>query len=145
MEPWTCPEGFAAVPALKDISNKHPVRSSQDPAVKKRMEDYVKNMETWLGGGIGRAQGAYDEMVFRTMVQDEKRFYDALGLVSEGARIDFQVGVKPCVERVGDQQPPTISVDGLDAEMVECTEKSASAITTQIRIRRQAVAENPDG
>ena len=57
------------------------------------LEGSATFMETWLGGGIGRAQGAYDEMVFRTMVQDEKRFYDALGLVSEGARIDFQVGV----------------------------------------------------
>ena len=27
-------------------------------------------METWLSGGVGRAQGGYDEMVFRAMVQD---------------------------------------------------------------------------
>jgi hypothetical protein len=47
-------------------------------------------LETWMAGGIGRAQGAYDEMVFRAMVRDGSRFYDPLGLVSEGTKIDFQ-------------------------------------------------------
>jgi len=47
-------------------------------------------METWLSGGIGRAQGGYDEMVFRAMVQDGARFYDPLGLVSKGTEVDFQ-------------------------------------------------------
>lgn len=50
-------------------------------------------METWMGGGLGRAQGGYDEMVFRAMVRDNARFYDPLGLVSYGTRVDFQVGV----------------------------------------------------
>jgi len=50
-------------------------------------------LETWMGGGIGRAQGAYDEMVFRSMVRDGAHFYSNLGLVSEGTLIDFQVGV----------------------------------------------------
>jgi hypothetical protein len=50
-------------------------------------------METWMSGGLGRAQGAFDEMVFRSMVRDEAHFYSALGLVSQGTRIDFQVGV----------------------------------------------------
>jgi hypothetical protein len=50
-------------------------------------------LETWMAGGIGRAQGAYDEMVFRSMTRDGSRFYDPLGLVSEGIKIDFQVGV----------------------------------------------------
>ena len=49
-------------------------------------------METWMGGGVGRAQGGYDEMVFRAMVRDEAPFYDPLGLVSKGVRVDFQVG-----------------------------------------------------
>jgi len=49
--------------------------------------------ETWMAGGVGRAQGAYDEMVFRSMVRDDAHFYSNLGLVSEGMRIDFQVGV----------------------------------------------------
>jgi hypothetical protein len=49
-------------------------------------------METWMGGGLGRAQGAYDEMVFRSMVRDGSRFYDPLGLVTEGTEIDFRVG-----------------------------------------------------
>lgn len=50
-------------------------------------------LETWMAGGLGRAQGAYDEMVFRAMVRDDARFYDPLGLESEGTQIDFQGGV----------------------------------------------------
>jgi len=50
-------------------------------------------IETWMGGGLGRAQGGYDEMVFRAMVRDGVRFYDPLGLESRGVRSDFQVGV----------------------------------------------------
>ena len=49
--------------------------------------------ETWMAGGMGRAQGAYDEMVFRSMVRDGAHFYDPLGLVAEGVKVDFQVGV----------------------------------------------------
>ena len=49
-------------------------------------------METWLGGGLGRAQGGYDEMVFRAMVRDGANFYDPLALVSKGTEVDFQVG-----------------------------------------------------
>jgi len=50
-------------------------------------------VETWMAGGMGRAQGAWDEMVFRSMVRDGSHFYDPLGLVSEGTKIDFQVEV----------------------------------------------------
>jgi len=49
-------------------------------------------METWMSGGVGRAQGGYDEMVFRAMVQENARFYDPLGLVSKGTEIDFKTG-----------------------------------------------------
>jgi len=49
-------------------------------------------METWMAGGLGRAQGGYDEMVFRAMVRDNAHFYDPLGLVSRGVRVDFQIG-----------------------------------------------------
>ena len=49
-------------------------------------------METWMGGGLGRAQGGYDEMVFRAMVRDGAHFYDPLGLVSRGVLVDFQIG-----------------------------------------------------
>ncbi len=49
--------------------------------------------ETWMAGGLGRAQGPYDEMVFRSMVRDGSRIYDPLGLESEGTKVDFQVGV----------------------------------------------------
>ena len=49
-------------------------------------------METWMSGGLGRAQGGYDEMVFRAMVRDNASFHDPLSLVSKGIRSDFQVG-----------------------------------------------------
>ena len=48
-------------------------------------------LETWMAGGRGRAQSAWDEMVFRSMVRDGSRFYDPLGLVSEGTKVDFQL------------------------------------------------------
>ena len=47
-------------------------------------------LETWMAGGLGRAQGAYDEMVFRSMVRDGAHFYGPLGLLSEGTEIDFR-------------------------------------------------------
>ncbi len=47
-------------------------------------------VETWMSGGVGRAQGAYDEMVFRSMVRDDAHFYNNLGIVAEGSSIDFQ-------------------------------------------------------
>lgn len=50
-------------------------------------------LETWMAGGIGRTMGGYDEMVFRTLVEENKPIYDLLGLESEGTTIDFQVGV----------------------------------------------------
>lgn len=48
--------------------------------------------ETWMAGGLGRTLGAYDEMVFRSMVRDGSYIYDIVGLESEGTTIDFQVG-----------------------------------------------------
>ena len=50
-------------------------------------------IDTWMAGGIGRAQSGYDEMVFRSMVRDGARFYEPLGLVSEGTKIDFQLQI----------------------------------------------------
>jgi len=49
-------------------------------------------METWLTGQ-GRSLGGYDEMMFRTSVLQDRRFYDVVGLESEGTTVDFQVGV----------------------------------------------------
>ena len=49
-------------------------------------------LETFMAGGLGRAQGGYDEMVFRAMVRDDAHFYSPLGLVSRGTMIDFQTG-----------------------------------------------------
>jgi hypothetical protein len=56
------------------------------------LEGIATYMETWMNGGLGRAIGPYDEMVFRTLVSDGGRMYDAVGLESEGTTIDFQVG-----------------------------------------------------
>ena len=56
------------------------------------LEGMAVFLETWMAGGHGRAQGAYDEMVFRAMVRDDAHFYDPLGLVAEGVKVDFQVG-----------------------------------------------------
>jgi hypothetical protein len=50
-------------------------------------------VDTWMAGGIGRAQGGFDEMVFRGMVKDDAPFYDPLGLVSEGTKVDFQLQI----------------------------------------------------
>jgi hypothetical protein len=49
--------------------------------------------ETWMSGGYGRAQGGYDEMVWRAKVRDNEKFFSPLGLESEGIAVDFQVGV----------------------------------------------------
>jgi hypothetical protein len=49
-------------------------------------------METWMSGGLGRALGGYDEMVFRAMVHDDAYIYQVVGLESEGTSIDFQTG-----------------------------------------------------
>ena len=50
-------------------------------------------LDTWMAGGLGRAQSGYDEMVFRAMVKDGAPFYDPLGLVSKGTDVDFQVEI----------------------------------------------------
>lgn len=49
-------------------------------------------LETWMAGGIGRALGGYDEMVFRSLVQENKPIYGLLNFLSEGTQTDFQVG-----------------------------------------------------
>ncbi len=56
------------------------------------LEGLAAFWETWMAGGLGRALGAYDEMVFRSMVRDGSYIYDVVGLESEGTTIDFQVG-----------------------------------------------------
>lgn len=55
-------------------------------------EGIATYLQTWMNGGLGRAIGPYDEMVFRTLVRDSIRMYDVVGLESEGTTIDFQVG-----------------------------------------------------
>ena len=56
------------------------------------MEGSAVFFETWMAGGLGRAQGGYDEMVFRAKVRDGTRIYSPLGLESEGTQVDFMVG-----------------------------------------------------
>lgn len=56
------------------------------------LEGIATYMETWMNGGLGRALGPYDEMVFRTLVRDSLTMYDVVGLESEGTTVDFQVG-----------------------------------------------------
>lgn len=57
------------------------------------LEGSATFLDTWMSGGLGRAQGGYDEMVFRGMVRDGAHIFDPLGLPSLGTRVDFQVGV----------------------------------------------------
>ena len=56
------------------------------------MEGSAVFFETWMAGGLGRAQGGYDEMVFRAKVRDNTRIFSPLGLESEGTQVDFMVG-----------------------------------------------------
>ena len=48
-------------------------------------------LDTWMAGGLGRAPGPYDEMVFRSMTLDGSRFFDPLGLSSELTKTDFRL------------------------------------------------------
>jgi hypothetical protein len=57
------------------------------------LEGIATYLETWMNGGLGRAIGPYDEMVFRAIVRDSGQMYDVVGLESEGTTVDFQVGV----------------------------------------------------
>lgn len=49
-------------------------------------------METWFGGGVGRALGGYDEMYFRSIVNEHDKLFSVVGLETEGTTQDFQVG-----------------------------------------------------
>jgi hypothetical protein len=82
-----------------DIDSSHPetllynyLTVPRDTAPRWYQEGGAVFMETWLSGGVGRAQGGYDEMAFRAMVHDHATFYDPLGLVSKGTEVDFKTG-----------------------------------------------------
>ncbi len=67
----------------------HPLqlpRHAAQPVPRWYLEGSAVFMETWMAGGFGRAQGAYDEMVFRAMVRDERQFYSPVGLESRRHR-----------------------------------------------------------
>lgn len=59
-------------------------------------------METWLSGGVGRSLGGYDEMYFRSVINDaiiegdsacrRNPLSTVVGLESEGTTKDFQLG-----------------------------------------------------
>ena len=70
----------------------HYLTAPRDASPRWYLEGIAVFMETWMAGGLGRAQGAYDEMMFRSMVRDNAHFYDPLGLVAEGVEVDFQAG-----------------------------------------------------
>jgi hypothetical protein len=55
-------------------------------------EGIASFMETWMAGGLGRAQSAYDEMAYRTMARDGKPIHDLLGFETAATTVDFQVG-----------------------------------------------------
>jgi len=83
----------AAVPEQPESILYFYLTSPRAAAPRWYQEGLAVFVETWMAGGQGRAQGAYDEMVFRSMVRDGARFYDPLGLVSEGVKVDFQTEV----------------------------------------------------
>jgi hypothetical protein len=56
------------------------------------MEGIAVFIETWMAGGQGRAQGPYDEMVFRLMVRDQAGSTTRSGSCRRD-KIDFQVEV----------------------------------------------------
>jgi hypothetical protein len=56
------------------------------------LEGSASFMETWMAGGLGRAQSGFYEMVFRELVRAGAPLYDPLGLESRGTRVDFQTG-----------------------------------------------------
>jgi hypothetical protein len=70
----------------------HYLTAPRDASPRWYLEGIAVFLETWMAGGLGRAQGGFDEMMFRTMVRDDAHFYDPLGLVAEGVEADFQVG-----------------------------------------------------
>ncbi|MDP3461325.1 MAG: hypothetical protein Q8S18_00910 [Bacteroidales bacterium] len=49
-------------------------------------------LETWTSGGLGRALGPYDEMYFRSIINEGYPLYSVVGLETEGSTVDFQVG-----------------------------------------------------
>ncbi len=55
-------------------------------------EGIASYLETWMGGGYGRALGPYDEMVFRSKVLDGERLFDFVGLESEGTTVGVDAG-----------------------------------------------------
>jgi hypothetical protein len=67
--------------------------SPRDAAPRWFHEGIAVFAETWMAGGLGRAQGSWDEMVFRTKILENAALRDPLGLVAEGVKTDFQVDV----------------------------------------------------
>jgi hypothetical protein len=78
-------EGIAVTPLANGFA------ATSDPARLQELCDLVQAgtvrvfFETWMSGGLGRAQGPWDEMVFRAMVRDGIPFYDPLAFAVDGA------------------------------------------------------------
>ena len=82
-----------------DVDAQHPesllyyyLTSPRATAPRWYQEGMATFAETWQMGGVGRAQGGYDEMVFRGMVDGKVPFFDPLALVSKGTMVDFRAG-----------------------------------------------------
>lgn len=80
------------IPDHPETALYHYLTTPRDSSPRWYLEGIAVFLETWMAGGLGRAQGGYDEMMFRTMVRDNAHFYDPLGLVAEGVEADFQAG-----------------------------------------------------
>ena len=80
MDVWNRPTraGGGSSTASRCRSSEHPesilynfLATPRVNAPRWYLEGSAVFMETWMAGGFGRAQGGYDEMVFRAMVRDD--------------------------------------------------------------------------
>ena len=62
-----------------------------------------------MAGGLGRAQGGYDEMVFRAMVRDDAHFYEPAGarVARDDGRLPDRRQRLPLRQRASSRGSPT--------------------------------------
>ena len=93
------PSGAGSSAASRCRIQKHPesilynfLTSPRNLTPRWYMEGSAVFFETWMAGGLGRAQGAYDEMVFRAKVRDGDAHLLAARAGKRRHVVDFQVG-----------------------------------------------------
>ena len=94
-----------------------------------------------MAGGIGRGLGAYDEMVWRSMVRDDSYFCDVVGLESEGTAIDFQTGDQLVPLRYAVHDLPRLRPRAREADRVDRAPAGIEGLLlepVQARLRRVA-------